>query len=567
MYIRILYLFLVITILFSCQSDTTKDISSDVLSEISIRLEKEPGQIHPIFSPTSIGRKVSQSIFLPLADFHPETLNLHPILIKKIPTGYEHVLDDGRKTIAYDIEFKEDAQWSDGHPVTAADYIFTINMVNHPLSKAIRWQQAMANIYDIKADQSNNKKFTVYCNPDYMLSLEVAITGAIMPEHIYDSESILDVTDTTQTALMDRISESANERKEIVQVGPYYISDEVTDEYIILTKKTDYWGANYPDNPFLQANPEKIILKIVPDELTAVTMAKDGQLDIVQLQSSETFLELRDNDQDKFTFHTPQLMFFYFIAMNNTSPKLNDKNVRRAMAHLMDVDDIMETLDMGFGARNSGPFHPTKSYYNKRLQPIKINVEKAKSLLDKAGWIDSDGDKIRDKIINGKKTKLSIDFYITGSPLSTNIALLFQESAIKAGVDINVISKKINLIRKENLSTLKYDMFASAKQLDASDDDPYSAWHSDNASPGGTNMTAYSNPKSDNLIEKIRNTRDSESRHSNYLKLQEVMYEDQPAIFLYSPLMKFIINNKIAATTTSKRPGYLPNTFKVKKAK
>ena len=168
--------------------------------------------------------------------------------------------------------------------------------------------------------------------------------------------------------------------------------------------------------------------------------------------------------------------------------------------------------------RNTGPFHPTKSYYNEVLPPVTLDVKKANKLLDDAGWKDTDGDDLRDKVINGQKTKLTIDFYITGSELSRNIALIYQESAAKAGVEINIISKKNSLMKKENIKKLKYDMAALAQGLDSSADDPYSLWHSDNALAGKTNISAYNNPQSDVLIEKIRLTRNIEERKEHYLK-------------------------------------------------
>jgi peptide/nickel transport system substrate-binding protein len=301
-------------------------------------------------------------------------------------------------------------------------------------------------------------------------------------------------------------------------------------------------------------------MKVVPDEITAITMAKEGLLDIVSLKSSSTFLELRDNDADKFSFHTPQLMFFYYIALNNTAPFLQEKTRRRAIAHLIDINDIILTLDKGLGVRTTGPFHPTKPYYNKSLEEIKPDIKRSGELLDSNGWRDTDGDGIRDKLIKGIKTPLQLDFYI-----SKNIALLFQESAAKGGVQLNIVSKANSLMQKENINVKKYDMAALAQSFDASSDDPYSNWHSDNAGIGGTNKTGYANPRSDALIEKIRTTRDVEIREELYMELQEVMYEDQPMIFMYSPLMKFIISNDIVATTTSKRPGYLANTFKKRK--
>ena len=567
---KTLFLFISLIIFWSCQNDTAKETNDNSISELNIRLEKEPGLIHPIFATSTIGRTVYQYTFLPLADFHPETLELSPILIKDIPVAYEHTLEDSRVTVAYDIEFREDAQWSDGRPVTAEDYLFTINMIKHPLSKATRWKPYIANIYDIKISDTNNRKMTVYCNPDYMLSLEICVTSYILPKHILDPESLLDNTnidtdDTVQVDLMEKISNTMNQRLDVVQVGPYMITDEATDEYIILTKISDHWGAEDIDNPFLQAYSDKIIMKVVPDEITAITMAKEGLLDIVSLKSSSTFLELRDSDADKFSFHTPQLMFFYYIAMNNTAPFLQEKTMRRAIAHLIDINDVILTLDKGLGVRTTGPFHPTKPYYNKSLDEIKYDIKKAGELLDSNGWEDTDGDGIRDKIIKGIKTPLKLDFYITGSSLSKNIALLFQESAAKGGVQLNIVSKANSLMQKENINVKKYDMAALAQGFDASSDDPYSNWHSDNAGIGGTNKTGYSKPKSDALIEKIRTTRDIEHREELYMELQQIMYEDQPMIFMYSPLMKFIISNDIVATTTSKRPGYLANTFKKRK--
>lgn len=567
---KILILLILVIAFSSCQNDKTNQTSDNSISELNIRLEKEPGLIHPIFATSTIGRTVYQYMFLPLADFHPETLELSPILIKDIPSAYEHTLEDGRATVAYDLEFREDAQWSDGKPVTAEDYLFTINMIKHPLSKATRWKPYMANIFDISISDTNNRKMTVYCNPNYMLSLEICVTSYILPKHILDPESLMDHThkdteDAVQIGLMEKITNTMNQRLDVVQVGPYTITDEATDEYIILSKVKDHWGAADIDNPFLQAYSDKIVMKVVPDEITAITMAKEGLLDIVSIKSSGTFLELRDNDADKFSFHTPQLMFFYYIAINNTAPFLQDKTMRRAIAHLIDINDVILTLDKGLGVRTTGAFHPTKPYYDKSLSEIKLDTKKAGELLDKNGWKDTDGDGIRDKVILGVKTDLELDFFITGSSLSKNIALLFQESAEKGGVKLNIVSKANSLMQKENINVKNYDMAALAQGFDASSDDPYSNWHSDNAGIGGTNKTGYANPVSDALIEKIRTTRDPHLRKELYIELQQVMYEDQPMIFMYSPLMKFIISNDIAATTTSKRPGYLANTFKKRK--
>ena len=564
---RWIIILLVFLVQSACNTDTNVS-KDDSLEEINIRLRKDPGKINPLFEITASGRELYQYIFLPVADFHPESLELYPILIESIPEAYETTTDNGEEAVAYDLIFRDAAQWSDGQALTATDYAFTIDVIKHPLSKATRWKPYLENILSVKLYEDNPNKVTVYLNPDYMLSQETCVSIYPIPLHIYDPNSQLDITapseDTLQISLMDNINNAVNDRVGIVQAGPYHITDEASDEYLVLGKRENYWGDKISNAPSLQGYPKKMIFKIVPDDLTALTMAKEGKLDFFQLRSANDFLDLRDNHADSFSFHTPQLMFTYYIPMNNKSEILSDKIVRKALSYLIDVEDIIQTLDGGLGVRTIGPFHPTKSYYNESITPISYDINKAKKLLSSSGWQDTDNDGILDKVINGKRTPMELEFLITGSPLSKNIALIFQQNTKKAGVKLNIVAKKMSVMRKENLYTYKYDMAALAKASDVIADDPYSSWHSDNAIPGGSNTAAYNNSEVDALIQKIRQTRDAEKREVYYLEFQKKIYEDQPMIFLYSPLLKFVGNHKLNITTTSKRPGYMANTFTLK---
>ena len=95
-------------------------------------------------------------------------------------------------------------------------------------------------------------------------------------------------------------------------------------------------------------------------------------------------------------------------------------------------------------------------------------------------------------------------------------------------------------------------------------DDPYSKWHSENDDPSLANDVSYNSAKADELIEKIRSTRDDESRNKLYSELQEVMYADNPVIFLYNPTEKMVLSNRWEGVSTMKRPGYMGNMFKAK---
>lgn len=559
----------ILVLFFGCKEDAINNVD-DPNFKVNIRIAKDPGKVNPFFSPSAAGRKIFQYIFIPIADFHPETLELTPNLIKEIPIGYASTLDDGTPTIAYDLEFV-DANWSDGHKLNARDYVFTVNAIKHPSCKAAAWKPYFDNILDTSLDKDNEMKVTVHCNPNYMLSLETVLTSYLLAEHQFDNDEVLadsdllSESDTIQQNILTAVNASMDLKEDIIQLGPYKISDLQTDNYYILDKINNHWTTNFPERPYLASHPSSIVLKIVPDEVSAVTMLKEGSLDFMELKSADTFLGLRDDDEfaKNWNFHTPQLMFFYYIAVNNASGLTSDKKIRKALAHLIDVDDIIYNVDKGLGVRTTGYFHPTKSYYNDQLSEIKLDIEKAITYLKSAGWTELNADGIRTKEVNGKPTPLDVEILITGSELSKKIALLFQESAKKAGVNIVITTKKTAVMRKENISVFKYDLAALAAGQDAAPDDPYSIFHSDNAVPGTKNISGYSNPAADDLIQKIRTTRNPEERKSYYLELQEILYDDQALIFLYSPLMKMVCSKKFVMTSSSKRPGYFANTFKL----
>lgn len=560
--------------LFSCKEEN-KPVSE---FEVNVRLTGDPGQISPFYAATSLGREVYQYIFTPLSDYHPETLELYPILLESLPEAVDTMLN-GKPNVYYEIDFLDDAKWSDGVNVSATDYLFTIQMIKHPDSKMLAWKPYVDALTRIELDANDNSRLKVFFDPGYMLSKEVASTIYLMPSHKYDKEGILksrgnDMFDEAYTSrdsseidIVESVNASVNEKEEILQLGPYTITEFQSNEYVILTAKDNYWGNNHPDNVFLEQNPKRIIFRVVPDEVTVSNMAREGKLDFVSFKNSNKFFEMKDDENlaESWSFHTPQLMMYYFIALNNTDEILSDIRVRQALDYLTDREDFIQNIEGGLGVPVIGHFHPMKTYYNKNISPRQPDIGKAEALLAEAGWVDSDGNGIREKLINGKKTELVLDLLFTGSELSKNICLLLQESASKAGIKVELITKKSSLMNKENISVYDYDMAALAASMDIAPDDPYTRWHSDNAVPGTRNQTGYSNPRADELIEKIRNTRDANERKPYYLELQEVMHDDVPVLFLYSPTSKFASSNRLKISTSSKRPGYMANTFKLAK--
>ncbi|HEB62247.1 MAG TPA: hypothetical protein ENI82_03750 [Bacteroidetes bacterium] len=560
-------------------------VQSNVFS-VRIGLLREPRALCPVKRNGNIERQVNQYTFIQAADYNPFTLQNTPVFIENIPK--EISIDSGKyaNTFRYDLTFRKEAKWDDGSEITGFDQLFFIKMILNPM---VEIHPAVRNLYKkvkgIEIDKENPKKISIYTDKNYMLSRELVTNMEIFPEYFYDPgkimrkinfETFLDekklsaVLDTLPGSkkFAEKINSAYFMREHISGQGPYYLADWEANSFIRLKRKDNYWGEKFTGIPYLQNNPKEIIFKIIADKTTSLTELKNGNIDVLQSVPGNDFKKMKNDSvySNKFDFHNPLSMQFYYVIINNRNPVLKDKNIRKALAYLTDVDFLIKTFGTGGEKRLTSPVHPSKPYYYKKLKPVKFDIVKAKELLNKSGWKDTDNNGILDKIVNGKRTELNLTFVAKGNGLGKNIGLLMQENAKKAGISIEVISKSSKEFRNI-LKKREFDLVPSVISEDLADVDPYWDWHSDNIGPGGSNISGFSDDKCDSIIREIRNTRDIELRRNFYKILQILIYEKQPVIFLYVPTNNIIINKKFKAKTSIKRPGYFANTFELTKEK
>ncbi len=566
--------FMFIFFLISCKSDPLPDDNS-----LHIRLKKDPERINPLLFPNPTAREIYQYIHLPLADFDPVTLSLTPVLITEIPA--EIAIDTGiyKGGVAFDFKIVDDAKWDNGSPITSEDYLFTIKAINMPLTNAGKYRELTQNIANIVLDQTNNKKIRVIFKHDYMLALETAVNIEIYPRYFYDSLNILSKysfkdlmadneeklkNDTLLTKFAEKFNSNDFSRNQFCGAGPYKFVSWSANQNIIIEKKENYWAKD-KKQAILQQGPDKMIFHIIPDELTALTQLKANKLDVINEISAGSYNAMEDDSllKNKFAFYHPALMKQYFIVLNNQDPILQDVNVRKALAHLIDVKSIIQNLEGGMGVISVGAIHPLKKTFNTTLKPIPYDLEKAKQLLSEAGWKDSNNNGTMDKKLNGKNTEMEIEILISGQELGKNLSILLQENAAKVGIKIKITEKDFKLIRAENLKPRKFQMVPSVFSQDIVTWDDMSKWSSENDTPDGSNDASYRNSITDDMIKKIVTLKDDKDRMEMYQKIQAQIYEDQPVIFLYAPEEKIIVSKKWTSFATIKRPGYMANTFRL----
>lgn len=277
-------------------------------------------------------------------------------------------------------------------------------------------------------------------------------------------------------------------------------------------------------------------------------------------------LSVSDNFKKNFSLFSPVKFGYNFLVFNTRNPILSDKSVRQALSHLVDGEKMIETVYYGFAERVNSPVHPSNKEYNDSIKPLEYNPEKAKTILSESGWKDSNGNGIPDKSVNGKRMELEITLiYNNGSSQRESIALIFQEEARKAGIKINLKVQELSVI-SEKLKKHDFDIFCGGMSNNHLPVDYKQQWHTESIN-GGFNFSYFGNAQTDAMIDSMRNEMNEEKRIAMSKKLQEIIHEEVPMIFLFAEKDRIVINKKFSnADAYSLRPGYweggLQNTTK-----
>ena len=564
---------------WSCQSDVSSAQASDSLH---IRITEEPDRLNPMLSKLAVSSQIENMTFLPLADFNPVTLELEPVLLVSHPS--ETVIQTGKLqgSARYSMEILPEARWDNGTPVTGNDYEFTMRAALNPYLVNASWKSYISIIDSIIVHKENPKKIDVLVGEPYILNEEVLCGFPIYPEHIYDSIGLMrqvpfdilknwgEVTAPEHQKILETFAELFNDpiysRNIVESCGPYALLEWQSNQQIILEKKEDWWGRDLINkHPKLEAHFSKLIYHIIPDEQTAITSLKGGALDILPNISNEQFVQLQQYNVEfqAFNLASPSIPRYFYIGFNNEHTVLKDKMVRKALSHVFDKDQIIDDLFLGLATPVVGPVSPSKPYYANHLNPITLDIEKAKEILYTQGWVDLNGDRILDKNIEGEIESLRFTLLTTPSSLSQDLGLILKENALKAGIDIEILPMEFNLITQK-IRNYDYHLATLSSTQSLGLYDPYGSWHSDNNTPTGNNFCHFSNPQCDSIIDLIRITMDKEKRNELYRSFQEIIYQEYPAYFLVSPTVNLAYSSQISMQPSIMRPGYFENTAQLK---
>ncbi len=553
---QIIFFLLLLFSLNSCVEE--RDLSQNT---VIAHILAQPDGLHPFNDNSSIRTFVFQYTQKTLIKLDMKSLKYIPALVKEIPQGSED-------NLSFTYEIKEGISWDDSTPLTAKDVAFSVKMMLCPLTNnaQIRGNYSTV-IKSIELDKENPLKFTMHAQNvnwenRYIFSELYMVQKSLWdPKGVLDNISFADLLDIDfkEHVETEELADWFNEYNDadnsykptlLVGLGAYQVTEWVASQYITIEKKNNWWGKQ-DTSIYSKAYPIKIIFKIIKEDASSYLALKNQEIDVTYSIGTIKLMKLQEREYFNNNYESAFLdrYAYNYIGLNmkpdgiKRKPFFTDQRVRRAMAYLTPIDEIIEVMVHGKASRQAAEISPLKSTYNDTLKLIPLDVEKAKQLLSEAGWTDTDGDNIRDKMINGVKTPFSFKLSYMSSPTTKEIVLMIKESMYKAGVVAEPTPMDFTLFYK-NAMDHNFDGMLGGWGGSASYSNPQQLWHTTSWATKGSNFCGFGDAESDALIEEANLTLDPEIHRNALLKLQAKIYEDQPYVFLYSSKRKFAIHKR-----------------------
>jgi peptide/nickel transport system substrate-binding protein len=471
------------------------------------RIPAEPQNLNPVLDTAdAYTQQIVAAVFESLLDTDKDTFELKPMLAESYVISEDH--------LSYTFTMRKDAKFSDGVPVTAHDVKFSFDAIQNTANETADLRNYYQDVTNIELLDDYTIRFT--CDKPYFRHVIMLGSGLpVFPKHIYEQGDF---------------NTGPNNRRPVGS-GPYVFESWQTNQQIVLARNSNYW------NPERAGHADKFVYKIITDNNAAFQVLEKQEIDAYTRLTPEQWMNQAATPEFEAKFNkykywgtTGYAASLSYIAWNLRKPQFQDKMVRRALTMLLDRQEIIDTLYYGLGKVVSGPSDLNSPEYDSSIEPWPFDPEGAKALLDQAGWIDHDGDGIRDK--NG--TKLAFEFmFPPGASEVDQMATVYQEELRRAGIDMRIrMIEWATFI--EDITKREFDA-VTLRWAMPPNSEPYQIWHSSQTEKG-SNYPGFSDPEVDSLLENIRMEFDREKRIPMFHRVHAVLHDEQPYVFLWSRL-------------------------------
>jgi len=430
-----------------------------------------------------------------------------PELATEVPTQANGGISKDGLTITYHL--RKDAKWSDGVPFTGDDVVFSFKAVLNPANNVVSRTG-----FDLigKMDQPDKYTVVLHMKKPYSPFVETFFSTAgaepsLLPKHLL-----------AQYPNLNNVAYNAKP----VGIGPFKVQEWKRAQNVTLVANPLYFRGK----PKL----DKIVYEIITENNTVLTQLQAKSMDL-WYQAPQNFI---DQLKALTPFNTEARPSYYFrhIDFNTTSPKLKELAVRQALKYATDRKQILDTVYHGIGNLQDQPAPKTSPYWDPNIPLQAFDLNKAKQLLDQAGWKPGP-DGVREK--NG--VRLDLDF-ATASGTNINDQMIEQLRSTwkQIGVSVTVHHYQNNLLFAPYqdggiLYTGKFDVSYFAWGQDALGD-PSPIYSCKSIPPNGQNILHWCNKKAEAAMNEFFTHFDQAQRNKDAAVVYEELNKDVPTIVL-----------------------------------
>ncbi len=468
---------------------------------VNLFMSSSPDIFLPHYSIGAYSRHVGNLLYPRLLRYNADA-TLAPYLAE----SWE-ISEDGT---VYTFHLVEDATWTDGTPVTAADVVWTYTFPFHadyagtraieaPILGAAEYKAGTADsIAGLEAVDDHTVRITLE-RPFAPFLENVGQFFWIVPEHVFGDTPVAD------------LDKHEGARTPTVTAGPLKFVQYQTDQYIEFVRNEDF---------FLGAPKiEKFIYKILKADV-ALAQFETGELDAttkvgVLVPDYMDKLATLDVDVTAVGGSAVQSM-----GINNTQEYFQDPKVRRAFAMAIDRQAIVDGLLGGYGFLTNSKVPPFSPYYDPAVADLlPYDPEQARTLLEEAGW-DFDRELI-----------LTVP---TGNLTRERSGPIIQQYLQDVGVKVTLETMDF-ASQSARVDTGEADLWLVGSSYVTLDPDETSSFHSESLPPNGWNSWRWNNSEADAAMEAGMVATTFEARKPYYDEMQRIMATDVPIVFLYIP--------------------------------
>lgn len=472
---------------------------------VIVGVSQEPTVFNPLMPKIEVDDNVHFSIFDALFRITEDGI-IEPNLASEVPTQENGgISEDG---LQWRIQLRDDVRWHDGEPFTAEDVKFTLELIVNPDFRS--WRTTGHNLVrDIEVISPT--EITWRMEEPFAPYMSFLTETFIVPAHILGVD--------------DNPNESAFNRAPI-GTGAFRWGQRTAGDNLTLVANPEYFG----EGPYI----EELIFRYIPDMTVLFTQFQSGDIDLVgRSYITQDNYEAASNLPDRVVDLVPATSI-ETIYLNLERPQFKERAVREALYLALDRDSIVDVLYYGL-PNQTETFMPRQSYYyHDSLPTHEFNLEKARQILDEAGWV-AGGDGIRAK--DGVRLSFN-NSTTTGAHLREQAQQFVQQTFRDIGVEMNIENLPAAVMWGDFWGQSQFDTaMVGITYLIAADPDVTNRFHSGAiAAQGGrgSNTGQYANPEVDALLEEGAQTFDAETRREIYLRVQEIIRDDLPFLPLFA---------------------------------